>query len=80
MTEEESITITLSNQPEFIFKEFDIVKRGAGNYNDYSLVYHVEKKNEMSFTASLRRLNTSRFKLFRKIELKILRKLLGTKS
>lgn len=79
-SEPEPITITLNSQPKFIFRDFDIVVRKSGKYKDYSLVYHVDEENEMSVTAQLRRLNTSRFSLFRKIELKILRKLLKTNS
>ncbi len=76
----EPITITLSQQPAHIFKEFDIVVWSIYKNKTWSLIYHVENHAIGQETASLRILNVSRWSLIRKIELKILRKLLKNRE
>ena len=73
-----SVTITLGKQSASPFKPLEIVKTNAPFPETYSLTYFVENGNIGEHTLSLRRLNTSKWKIIRYFELKILRKLLKT--
>lgn len=72
----ESVTVTIGKIPP-MFEALEIVKVNSGNY---SLTYLVENKSGGRHTLSLRPLNTSRWKLIRYFELKILRKLLKSNN
>lgn len=71
-----SVTITLGKQSTSPFRPLEVVKTNAPFPETYSLTYLVEEGGPGQHTLSLRRLNTSKWKIIRKLELKILRKLL----